>query len=60
MELELLDFPVQNVVFGEKTALEGTVLTINREEMARKSFRVKVSRVSPVLMHRLTRRPTII
>lgn len=35
MELELLDFPVQNVVFGEKTALEGTVLTINREEMAR-------------------------
>ena len=35
MELELLDFPVQNVVFGEKTVLEGTVLTINREEMAR-------------------------
>lgn len=35
MELELLDFPVQNVVFGEKTALEGAVLTINREEMAR-------------------------
>ena len=35
MELEFFDFPVQNVVFGEKTALEGTVLTINREEMAR-------------------------
>lgn len=35
MELHLLDFPVHNVVFGEKTSLEGTTLCIDREEMAR-------------------------
>lgn len=36
MKLELYDFPVHSVRFGLQTALADDVLTINREEMARR------------------------
>lgn len=36
MNLELCDFPVKEVRFGARTELSGAVLTIDREEMARR------------------------
>lgn len=36
MKLELFDFPVHDVQFGEQSRLDGTVLVIDREEMARR------------------------